>query len=220
MSKIIKRNLISLCILLILFLVLLFCLLWVDVRAIGPNGSTIGLATINQYVWKMTGVNMNWYYITDYLGLIGIFTAFLFALLGLSQLIKRKSLSKVDLDIYFLGVFYVVLIVIYGFFEINVVNYRPILMDGNLEASFPSSHTLMICCVMGSAMLQFKMRIKNRIILNVVNAMSVIVMLVTVMGRLISGVHWFSDIIGGLLLSGIMVSLYNSCILYIQNKDK
>lgn len=207
-----KRNFTATGILFALFGLLTLLVLKVDVQPIGPNSSTIGLATINQFIWNLTGENIIWYHITDWLGLVGIFTAFGFAVFGLVQLIKRKSLLKVDPDIYILGAFYILVIVCYCFFEINIVNYRPVLMNGYLEASYPSSHTMIICCLMGTAMLQFKSRIKNKIVLRIVNTISMVIIIVTVIGRLISGVHWFSDIIGGLLLSGALIMLYYSCV--------
>lgn len=207
-----KRNFTATGILFALFGLLTLLVLKVDVQPIGPNSSTIGLATINQLIWNLTGENIIWYHITDWLGLAGIFTAFGFAVFGLVQLIKRKSLLKVDPDIYILGAFYILVIVCYCFFEINIVNYRPVLMNGYLEASYPSSHTMIICCLMGTAMLQFKSRIKNKIVLRIVNTISMAIIIVTVIGRLISGVHWFSDIIGGLLLSGALIMLYYSCV--------
>lgn len=207
-----KRNFTATGILFALFGLLTLLVLKVDVQPIGPNSSTIGLATINQLIWNLTSENIIWYHITDWLGLAGIFTAFGFAVFGLVQLIKRKSLLKVDPDIYILGAFYILVIVCYCFFEINIVNYRPVLMNGYLEASYPSSHTMIICCLMGTAMLQFKSRIKNKIVLRIVNTISMAIIIVTVIGRLISGVHWFSDIIGGLLLSGALIMLYYSCV--------
>ena len=219
MKKSIKRSLVISGILFTLFLVWLFLVLKVDVRAIGPIDSVVGLATLNEYVWNFIGVTMVWYHITDILGLVGIFIVFIFALLGLFQLIKRKSVFKVDLDILVLGFYYLMIVILYILFEVCIVNYRPVLIDNCLEASFPSSHTLMMCFVVGSAMIQYKRRIKNKLVLKLVNCGSMIVLSVTVIGRLLSGVHWFSDIVGGLLLGGVMVYSYYACVLFVwENK--
>lgn len=127
---------------------------FVDVRAIGPNGSSVGFAALNGYVHKFTGVNFHLYTITDWLGLVTIGVAFGVAMLGLAQWIKRKSLLKVDRSLLVLGGFYVVVLVAYIFFEIVVINYRPVLIDGYLEASYPSSTTMLVMCVMPAAMMQ------------------------------------------------------------------
>ena len=70
---------------------------FVDVKAIGPRGSSVGFATLNGYFHSLTGVNTSLYTITDWLGLVPIGVAFGFAILGLVQWIK--SLLKVDCSI-------------------------------------------------------------------------------------------------------------------------
>ena len=183
---------------------------FVDVRAIGPDGSSVGFATLNQFVHKLTGVNWILYTVTDWLGLVPIAVALGFAILGLVQLIKRKSLWKVDHSILALGVFYIVVMAAYIFFEIVVINYRPTLINGYLEASYPSSTTMLVMCVMPTAVMQLNERIKNTGFRR--GAIIVIVAFTTfmVIVRLISGVHWITDIIGGALLSAGLVIIYYS----------
>ncbi len=195
----------------ILFLCFLFVLLAVksiDVKPIGPQDSSIGLAAINGAVRDFFGVNMIWYDITDILGYFTFAVAAGFAFLGLYQLIRRKSLKKVDADILLLGAFYAVVLGIYVFFEICIVNYRPIILQEELEASFPSSHTMLVCCIMGSAMYQFKKRLAQKALCMTSIVISAVIMAVMVSGRLISGVHWFSDILGGVLISGALIFTY------------
>ena len=131
-----------------------------------------------------------------------------FAALGLVQLIQRKSPRKVDRDILALSGFYLVVLAAYLLFEAIVINYRPVLIDGNLEASYPSSTTMLALCILPTAMMQLKARIRGaavrRAILGVLAAFTFFM----VVGRLISGVHWLSDIIGGTLLSAGLVSMY------------
>ena len=134
---------------------------FIDVRAIGPNGSCVGFATLNAFVHKLTGIHTLLYNVTDLLGLVPIFTATGFALLGLAQLIKRKRLSKVDYSLLILGGFYIAVMAVYVLFEIVTVNYRPVLINGILEKSYPSSTTLLVLCVMTTAIMQFNSRIKS-----------------------------------------------------------
>ena len=183
---------------------------FVDVRAIGPNGSSVGFAALNGYVHKFTGVNFHLYTITDWLGLVPIGVAFGFAKLGLAQWIKRKSLLKVDRSLLALGGFYVVVLVAYIFFEIVVINYRPVLIDGYLEASYPSSTTMLVMCVMPAAMMQLHERIKNDVFRRCVMILIAVFITFMVIGRLVSGVHWLSDIIGGALISAGLVIIYAS----------
>ena len=179
-----------------------------DVHAIGPNDSLVGFATFNGFFHKLTGVHMEIYAITDWLGLIPLCFALGFAILGLVQLIQRKSFLKVDYSILVLGGFYILVIASYLFFEKFVINYRPVLIEGNLEASYPSSTTLLVLCIMPTAMMQLNTRIRNNTTKKVILSLLAIFTAFMVIGRLISGVHWFTDIIGGVLLSTGLVMLY------------
>ena len=183
---------------------------FIDFRAIGPRESSVGFATLNGYVHNLTGVNMYLYVITDWLGLVPIGVAFGFAVLGLVQWIKRKSLLKVDRSILTLGGFYIVVMAVYILFEIVVINYRPTLIGGYLEASYPSSTTMLVMCVMPTAMMQFSTRIKNDLFRRCVMFTITVFIAFMVIGRLVSGVHWITDIIGGVLLSTGIVLMYYS----------
>ena len=182
----------------------------VDVKAIGPEGSSVGLATLNGFLHEKIGVNTFLYDITDWLGLVPIGVAFGFAILGLIQLIKRKSLLRVDRSILALGVFYIIVVAVYLFFEIVVINYRPVLIEGCLEASYPSSTTMLVTCVMPSAAMQAKERIKSKALRQGVIIVIIAFIAFMVVGRFISGVHWITDIIGGALFSLGVVMAYKS----------
>lgn len=183
---------------------------FVDVRAIGPEGSSVGFATLNGFVHELTGVNWLLYTATDWLGLVPIAVALLFAILGLVQWIKRKSLFNVDHSILVLGVFYIVVMAFYIFFEMVVINYRPTLIEGYLEASYPSSTTMLVMCVMPTAVMQLNVRIKNTVLRRFAIMAIVAFTAFMVIGRLISGVHWITDIIGGALLSAGLVTMYDA----------
>ena len=183
---------------------------FVDVRAIGPNESSVGFATLNGYVHNLTGVSMLLYLVTDWLGIVPIAVAVGFAVFGLVQWIKRKSLFKVDRSILVLGGFYIVVFAVYVLFEFYVINYRPTLIDLYLEASYPSSTTMLVTCVMSTAMMQLRARIKNKIFNRCVMLMIAAFTAFMVIARLVSGVHWVSDIIGAVLVSAGLVITYAS----------
>ena len=183
---------------------------FVDVQMIGPRESSVGFATLNGYVHNLIGVNMSIYTITDWLLLVPIAVALGFAILGLVQLIKRKSLWKVDDSILALGVFYIAVMAVYILFEMLVINYRPTLVDGYLEASYPSSTTMLVMCVMPTSAIELKVRIKNTLIKRFVIIAIITFTAFMVVARLLSGVHWLSDIIGGALLSAGLVMMYYS----------
>lgn len=212
-----KRNFLISGILLLIAITFTILVKVVDVKQIGVSNSSIGFATLNQFIFETTGVNMIWYHITDWLGLIPVFMAIVYAFIGLIQFIKRRSIFKVDKEIILLGLYYIIVIALYVFFEKVIINYRPILMNGFLEASYPSSHTLMTICICGSSILINKKLFNNKIT-KVINYLSIIIITITVVGRLISGVHWFTDIIGGILISsGLLMTFYS--LLSIINKE-
>ena len=182
----------------------------IDVQAIGPRKSAVGFATFNGFFHSLTGVHMLLYTITDWLGLVPLCFVLGFAVLGLIQLIKRKSLLKVDYNILLLGGFYMMVMVAYAFFEMFVINYRPVLIEGYLEASYPSSTTMLVMCVMPTAIMQLHSRIKKKEIRKCISGVIFAFTIFMVIGRLISGVHWFTDIIGGAILSAALVMLYYS----------
>ena len=187
---------------------------YVDVQAVGQNGTKIGFADFNVWFHRLTGVHMTIYTITDWLGLAPIFICLCFGALGFVQLVKRRSLLKVDPDILLLGIYYVLVIACYLIFEMIPVNYRPVLIEGRLEASYPSSTTLLVLSVMPTLWFQANRRVSNAMIRKAVAVFAVIFSAFMVIGRLISGVHWATDIIGSVLLSAGLYMLYRSAVLY------
>lgn len=210
-----KRFIISLC-LLVTFALWTVLVRSVDVQPIGPRESVVGFATMNALVHDLFGVNMTLYIITDWLGLVPIAVAFCFALLGLVQWIKRKSFWRVDYSILALGSFYIVVIGAYLLFESVVINYRPVLIDGYLEASYPSSTTLLVLCVIPTAILQLRTRIRNNALRRTVTVLLALFTVFMVVGRLASGVHWMSDIVGSLLLCAGLVTMYRAVCTYFH----
>ena len=180
----------------------------IDVQAIGPQGSRVGLSAVNGWFHGLTGVHMALYTVTDWLGLVPVAVVMAFAMLGLIQWIKRKRFFLVDRSILILGGFYVIVMGAYLLFEELVINYRPVLIGGYLESSYPSSTTLLVLCVMPTAMLQLRSRIRIKWLRAAVLAAMAAFMVFMVIGRAVSGVHWLSDIIGGGLLSAGLVLLY------------
>ncbi len=210
--KKIRKSLITSMGLLAAFVLWTVAICFMDVRAIGPQGSSVGFAGINGFVHALTGVHFSLYNITDWLGLVPIFVCVGFGIFGLVQWIRRKSIRKVDYDILVLGGLYIVTIAAYLFFERVVINYRPVLINGSLEASYPSSTTMLVMCVMPTAIMQLGCRIKNRAFRNISAVAIIVFTAFMVIGRLISGVHWFTDIIGGALLSAGLVMMYRAMI--------
>ena len=191
----------------------------VDVQPVGQNGTNIGFATLNCWFHKLTGVHMTLYAITDWLGLVPLFVCMLFGWIGLYQLIKRRSLFKVDCDIIFLGIYYVIVILGYLIFEMVPINYRPILIDGFMESSYPSSTTLLVLSVMPTLVFQVNRRLQNATVKNTIGILTILFSIFMVIGRLISGVHWFTDIVGSLLLSTGLFWVYKAVVLFCYKEE-
>lgn len=214
-----KRLLLAGCILVLAFIVWTVLIQTVDVQPIGQNGTDIGFATFNSLFHELTGVNMTLYTITDWLGLIPLFVCMIFGGIGFIQLVQRKSLFKVDYDIVFLGIYYVIVIFTYLIFEIFPINYRPILIEGFMEASYPSSTTLLVLSVMPTLNFQVNQRLENVTVRKVICILTSIFSTFMVIGRLASGVHWFTDIVGSIMLSVGMFCIYKAFVLLCYKED-
>ena len=191
---------------------------YIDVQAVGQNGTRIGFAAFNMWFHQLTDVHLTLYTITDWLGLVPIFICLCFGVLGLVQLINRRSLYRVDQDILLLGVYYVLVIFCYLVFEMIPINYRPVLIEERLEASYPSSTTLLVLSVMPTLMFQAYRRARDPLIKRTAAVFVIIFSVFMVIGRLLSGVHWATDIVGSILLSAGLFSLYRSAVLFADGK--
>ena len=191
----------------------------VDIQPVGVNGTAIGFASFNIWFHRLTGTNMTLYTSTDWLGLIPVFVCMIFGILGLMQLIKRKNLLLVDADILLLGIYYAIVISAYLIFEIHPINYRPILIEGRMEASYPSSTTLLVLSVMPTLTFQADRRLKTCTVRNIIRTLTILFSAFMVFGRLISGVHWFTDIIGSVMLSAGLFYIYKAFVLSYDRKD-
>ena len=203
-------------------LLLLVFALWtvlVQIVDVQPAGcyepqKNVGFAGINTWFHGLTGFSESLYKITDWLGLVPIAVCGCFGILGLVQLIRRKSLMKVDRDIRLLGIYYVIVIAAYLVFEMITINYRPVLVDGmdRPESSYPSSTTLLVLSVMPTLVFQVKRRMADTPARKAIITATVLFTAFMVIGRLVAGVHWLTDIIGSVILSAGLFIVYHSLV--------
>ena len=215
-----KRELLTGTGLLLAFALWTLMIVTVDVQNVGQRGTAVGFASFNTWFHQLTGVHMWLYTVTDRLGLVPIVICLCFGFLGLIQLIRRRSLLKVDSDIILLGIYYILVILGYLIFEMIPINYRPVPIDGFMEASYPSSTTLLVLSVMPTLVFQVNRRCTNKIIKITAAVTAVAFSLFMVIGRLVAGVHWASDIIGSVLLSFGLFELYLAAVKYTDKRKE
>ena len=203
-------------VLLLAFVVWTVLIQTVDVRPVGVNGTNIGFAMVNTWFHRLTGVHMGLYTVTDWLGLVPIAVCIGFGILGLVQWVRRKRITMVDRDILLLGGYYILVIMGYLIFEMIPINYRPILINGAMEASYPSSTTLMVLSVMPTLLFQVNRRTTNKTVRRITAVFVVLFSVFMVIGRLVAGVHWLTDIVGSVLLSAGLYSLYRAAVLAME----
>ena len=213
-----KRGIISGTVLILAFVLWTLLIQTVDVQRVGVNGTNVGFAAANTWFHRLTGVHMGLYTVTDWLGLVPIAVCMGFGILGLTQWIRRKSIAKADRDILLLGGYYILVILGYLIFEMIPINYRPILINGAMEASYPSSTTLLVLSVMPTLLFQVSRRAKNQTVRRITAAFVVLFSAFMVTGRLVAGVHWLTDIVGSVLLSAGLYSLYRAAVLAMDHK--
>ena len=212
-----RRDLVAGVALLVTFMLWTALVQLVDVRPVGQSNTDVGFATFNVWFHGVTGVHMGIYTVTDWLGLVPIAVCLCFGILGATQLVRRRSLFRVDTDLLLLGAYYIVVIFCYLVFEMVPINYRPILIDGIMEASYPSSTTLLVLSVMPTLKLQVDRRAKDSHARGVATAFAVAFSALMVFGRLVAGVHWATDIVGAVLLAAGLFMLYRSAVAFVDH---
>lgn len=203
------------------FVALAYATTHVDVRPIGPKSTQVGLSALNEKIFELCGVEKNengtvlndrFYQLTEMLGYASIVVCAGFGVLGLLQLISRRSLKRVDRTIYCLAGLYIITIVLYVVFNKLVINYRPLIMAGETmpEASFPSSHSMLVMVVMGSTVMVLHEYVANTPVRVMLRIICILVLLAMVGLRLLSGVHWPTDIAAGCVLGGMLLFLFSA----------
>ena len=205
--------------LLILFAVFTLLAFTVDVKNVGISGTRLGFSGANLAVFGAIGQSEAWLTVTDVLGVIVLLPVVAAAATGLIQLIRRKSIKRVDAPIIALGVLYAADVFFYVLFELVIINYAPILKGGEIAASYPSSHTLLAVTVMVSFAAVLGLYLKRRAYKAIAYAVTSAVAALTVIGRLLSGVHWLTDILASLLLSSALLVLFYGLLSLCARKE-
>ena len=166
----------------------------------------VGLSKINHFFWQHCGKHEIWERITDYLGYVLILVLVGILAWQIWQWIQRKSLRRIDRNLLLFDFVCVTLVVVYFFFEIVVVNYRPLLDHGEAKASYPSSHVMLFATILPLLIWQVWHYLKSKPLCIVLTVIISVILIIGVVGRLFSGVHWFTDILGGVIIGCILNS--------------
>lgn len=197
-----------------LFITFTVLLHLVDVQAVGPLGSSVGFGTVNRKFSSAIGINEDFYFVSEIFGYVALLVVAAEAVRGLIQWIKGKSLFMVQTQLFLFGLFLVVLLIFYALFEFIPVNFRPVLEDGELASSYPSSHTMLAVFVYASSIVELSYSLKNRKLKTAVTIIFSILGVLTIVTRILSGYHWISDIVGAVLLSTSLFLLYDASVIH------
>lgn len=206
----------------VLFAVFTIIAKFVDTSLVLTTNTKIGLSSINKPIFNSIKISDAWGTVSTVLFLVAALVALALIVIGVREFIKTKQLSKVNHKILFLIGLYMLTVFFYFLFEILIVNYRPLLDEGLAKASYPSSHTLLVCVVCLSACFVVPDYIKNKPLKITIISLLILISLLTPVTRMLAGMHWFSDIIGSLLLSAALVMCYYSttCLVKKSNTEK
>ncbi|MBQ0071593.1 MAG: phosphatase PAP2 family protein [Spirochaetales bacterium] len=197
-----------------LFLLLLLC--FVDRGHIGAMGTEVGLSSINGFFFKTFGRSDLFDKLSDVVFLLTFLYPAFFGVMGIVELIQKKDLKKVHKSLLAFIPVFVLLVVLYLLFTKVSPNYRPVLTEEGLEESFPSSHVMVsiMFSLTGLTMFRdFHFKLNSAISKTVETAAFVLPCLVAVF-RLLSGMHWFTDVLGGIFLGAFLVQLHRLCTEY------
>lgn len=171
-------------------------------------GKEIGFSKMNLAVHEMLGTSETFDLISD---LVMVFSALVLGgmvFIGTYQIITGKGLKKVDRELILSGVVLVLTALVYVFFENVIINFRPVLEDGLLEASYPSTHVLLSVVVNILAIDYIRTKIENKKLRIVAISSIATFCVIGIVTRILCGMHWITDIVGALLISGALVMIY------------
>lgn len=208
MTKQGKKWFLAALILTAVFVVLTITVKYVDQKNIGSQ--VIGWATINLWWRDIIGVRNFWQIASHIFAAITLIILVMFLVWQAIALLRRKSFRTMPRHWWFFDLTLIALALCYIVFQIMVINFRPLLIDGVAELSYPSSHVLLLATLWPVFILTLSREVKSRPWLRVASVIGIIVMTVGIIARLLSGYHWFTDIIGGIMLGAVLTCWYQA----------
>lgn len=209
---------ISLLVSFFLFIILTVLVLVVDVKVNDVTGTDIGLSTFNEFFNDLPKNNI-WDQISDIVMYISLASILVFVGIGIYQWIKRRSLKKVDFEIMFLGVFIVLMVGFWLVFDkLVVINYRPMKINGEIESSYPSTHVMVVTFLLFASCYFINKKWNTKLVNVLSYTVASIIVIATSIFRVAAGMHWVTDVLGGILLGIVLYLGFLSVILLHQQR--
>ena len=219
MRKKLKYSIIILGIIGLVNLFFVFLLKVANVKLTGTYNTSIGLGSINLKLRDLIGTSKAFDIISTIILVIAFLIVAAEIALAIYELVKRKDIEKLDNEIWALSVTYAALAFIFAVFNYAlIINVRPVVIDGKLESSYPSTHVLVSLTVFLTGITMTSYLVKDKKLKLGIDIALIALSVLVVITRMLSGKHWFTDIIGGILASGFLYWMHITFIIGLQYK--
>ena len=149
---------------------------------------------------------MQWDKISDIILISSLMVLVVFAVLGLYQWIKRKSLAKVDKPLLWMILPLVLMAITYYIFDHFLIwNTRP---NGSGEPSFPSTHVMVVATIFFCIAIILPRYVRSKAMCIVIDLLMLLLLVSVCVGRVAANMHWISDVIGGIIFAIIFSTIY------------
>lgn len=190
----------------ILFLVLTVSLLLVDVQSAGAQ--TVGWASLNFWWHDLISVQHGWHIVSNIVATVTLLALCAMVVWQFIIMLRGKSFRAFLKQWLAFDITVILLVLCYVLFQIVVVNYRPIMIDGMAEVSYPSSHILLFATLLPLIVCECWHNVPSKVWRRVIAVSALVLMVVGIVARALCGYHWLTDSVGALLLSAALVAWY------------
>ena len=152
-----------------------------------------------------------WELITNIILILSLIALGAFAVLGLVQWIKRKSLKKVDKQLRWFPLPLALMAATYVVFDKflpKFFDFMPTRPNGSGEPSFPSTHVMIVATIFFITTIILPKYIKNKVVRIILELLMVIGLALTCTGRVMANMHTPIDVLGGIAFAFIFAEIY------------